>query len=405
MITIAEAQQMILQHTMRLQEEEVPLLQGLGRIICKDIQAPWDLPPADNSAMDGYAFCHETVRGGYLKVTGFLPAGMEQTVSVTSGEAIKIMTGAPVPPGCDTVVPIENVVEEKNGIRLKSEVKLGAHIRRKGENISKDARVIASGTILGPQDLGILVSMGRSSLPVYRMAHAAVIATGDELVDVGAIPDAASTINSNSYSIAAQIIEAGALPVMLGIAKDNREATCEKILAGLQTDLIITSGGVSEGDRDYVKEVIQELGGKIMFWKVNMKPGKPFAFAMLKDKLLFALPGNPVSAMVAFELFVRPVLLKMMGHDRIFRSVVKATATELFNNKGDRPHLVFSKVSIKDGKYFVASTGDQNSSNLGIMLQANGIVEVPPGELIRQGAEVTVNLLNRTFEMRSLCQL
>lgn len=404
MISIAEAQHLILQQPMVLQTENVQLLQGLGKIISEDIHAPWDMPSADNSAMDGYAFCYETLQGTYVKVTGFLPAGMEQTVSVLPGEAVKIMTGAPVPPGCDTVVPVEDVEEVKDGIRLRGEVRSGSHIRKKGENVRKGTRVIESGSVLAPQHLGMLVSMGRSTLPVYRVPTVAVIATGDELAEAGCIPGAATTINSNSYSIAAQIIEAGATPVMLGIARDNRESTREKILAGLQADLIITSGGVSAGDRDYVKEVIEELGGEILFWKVNMKPGKPFACARLNGKILCALPGNPVSAMIAFEQFVRPMLLKMMGHVRIFRPVVKATATELFRNKGDRPHLVLSKVGIDDGRYVAESTGDQNSSNLGIMVQANGIVEVAPSESIYPGAEVNVTLLNRVFEMRYPCQ-
>jgi len=405
MISIAEAQHLILQQTAVLQTEEVQLLEGLGRIISDDIHAPWDMPSADNSAMDGYTFSHETLQGRYLKVTGFLPAGIERTVPVAPGEAIKIMTGAPIPPGCDTVVPIEDVEEENDDIRLKSDVWSGSHIRKKGENIRSGELVIAFGNILGPPELGMLVSMGLTSLPVYRTPKVAVIATGDELVEVGSIPTAATKINSNSYSIAAQVIETGAKPLMLGIAKDNWGSTREKIMAGLEADLIITSGGVSAGDRDHVKEVIQELGGEIMFWKVNMKPGKPFAYAQLNGKAIFALPGNPVSAMVVFEQFVRPALLKMMGHVRIFRPVIKATITVPVKNKGERPHLVLSKVSINDGKYFVETTGDQNSSNLGIMLQANGIIEVAPGETICPGAEVVVTLSNREFEMRHLCQL
>lgn len=400
MISIAEAQSLILQQTSVLKTEEVPLLQGLGRIITSDIHSPWDLPSADNSAMDGYAFSHESLHGNYLKVTDFLPAGMERTVPVVAGETVKIMTGAHVPPGCDTVVPIEDVEEVKDGIRLKGEVRPGSHIRKKGENTRKGELVIASGTILGPQEIGMLVTMGKMDLPVYRIPRVAVIATGDELVEAGATPGAAAKINSNSYSIAAQIIEAGARPEIFGIAKDNRESTREKILDGLNADIVITSGGVSAGDRDYVKEVIQELGGEILFWKVNMKPGKPFAFAILNGKMIFALPGNPVSTMIAFELFVRPVLLKMMGHVRIFRPVVKATLTDHVRNKGDRPHLVFSKVTLNDGTYLVETTGDQNSSNLGIMLQANGIIEVAPGKAINPGTEINVNLLNREFEMR-----
>lgn len=404
MISIAEAQCLILQQTVALQSEDVELLAGLGRVISEDIYAPWDMPAADNSAMDGYAFSHEALQGNFLKVTGFLPAGTERTVPVNAGEAIKIMTGAPIPPGCDTVVPIENVELVADGIKLKGNVSSGSHIRKKGENTREGDLLITSGTVLGPQELGMIVSIGKNSQSVYRTPTVAVIATGDELVDAGTTPDSATKINSNSYCIAAQVLESGATPVMLGIARDNRDSTREKIMAGLQADLIITSGGVSTGDRDYVKEVIEELGGEILFWKVNMKPGKPFAFALLNGKAIFALPGNPVAAMITFEQFVRPALLKMMGQQRIFRAIVKATVTEPFKNSSDRPQLILSKVTMNNGSYFAETTGDQNSSNLAIMLQANGVVEVAPDEVITTGSEVEVKLLNRLFEMRPPCQ-
>lgn len=403
MISITEARRLILEQTAALKAEDVHLLQGLGRVIGEDILAPWDIPSSDNSAMDGYGFSHEALQGNRLKVTGFLPAGLERTVPVVPGEAIKIMTGAPVPPGCDTVVPIEEVEEAGDGIRLKGIVKPGSHIRRRGENVRAGDRVIAAETVLGPQEIGMLATLGQSSLSVRRIPAVAIIATGDELVDVGSSPDAASIINSNSYSIAAQVLEAGATPAILGIARDNRESTREKILAGLEADVIVTSGGVSMGERDYVKEVIEELGGEIKFWKVNMKPGKPFAFARLNGKAVFALPGNPVAAMMTFEQFVRPALLKMMGHTSIFRPQVKATVTEPFRNKGDRPHLLLSRVSLQNGRYFAAATPEQSSSNLAIMLQANGIIELAPGESVSPGTEVTVTLLNRNFEMRRLC--
>lgn len=404
MISIAEAQCLILQKTEALHSEEVSLLHGLGRVITEDIHAPWDMPSVDNSTMDGYAFSHEALQGNYLKVAGFLPAGKERTIPVNSGEAIKIMTGAPIPPGCDTVVPIENVELCDDGIRLTGDVRPGAHIRKKGENTKAGELVISAGTILGPQELAMIVSMGRNAQSVYRVPRVAILATGDELVEAGTTPVAATKINSNSYCIAAQVMAVGATPLLLGVARDNRESTREKILSGFQADLLITTGGVSAGDRDCVKDVIEELGGQILFWKVNMKPGKPFAFALVNGKAVFALPGNPVAAMMTFEQFVRPALLKMMGHERIFRPVVKATTTEVFANKGDRPQLMLCKVTGSQGSYCAETTGDQNSANLAIMLLANGIVQVAPNEVIQPGTEVEVKLLNRDFEMRPLCQ-
>jgi len=340
MISIAEAQYLILQKTEVLQSEEVQLLHGLGRVSTEDIYAPWDMPNVDNSAMDGYTFSHQSLQGNYLKVAGFLPAGKERSIPVNIGEAIKIMTGAPIPPGCDTVVPVENVELFEDGIRLTGDVRPGSHIRKKGENTKAGELIISAGTILGPQELGMIVSIGRTSQQVYRQPSVAIIATGDELVEAGVTPVAATKINSNSYSIAAQVMAAGANPLLLGVAMDNRDSTREKILNGLQADLVITTGGVSAGDRDCVKTVIEELGGEILFWKVDMKPGKPFAYALLNGKAVFALPGNPVAAMMTFEQFVRPALLKMMGHQRVLRPIVKATTTESFINNGDRPFML-----------------------------------------------------------------
>lgn len=393
MISIKDAQNIILRHTPPLRDEEAPLLQGLGRIICEDVYAPWDIPATDKSAMDGYAFSRAGLRGNHLKVTAFLPAGSEIKVPVAAGEAVKIMTGAPIPPGCDTVIPIEEVAEFDEGVRLKGDCKIGAHIRKRGEDVQKNERCISAGTLLRPAEIGMLVSLGKTTARVYGRPEVAILATGDELVAAGSLPASGRTINSNSYGIAAQVAEAGGHPIILGIAPDDRKATADMILAGLQSDVIVTSGGVSVGDRDYVKDVIMSLGGEILFWKVNMKPGKPLMFAMLKGKPLFALPGNPVSAMVGFEQFVRPAMLNMMGHTRIFRPVVTATATEAFDNPGERPHLMLVRLALHAGSYTVSSAGSQISSHLSLMTRGNGLMLVKPGERMASGDAVNVSVL------------
>lgn len=400
MISIVEAQQVILKNVSPLPSKEIHLLQALGRILSEDVIAPWDLPCADNSAMDGYAFSHQALQSNFLKVIGFVPAGTERGVPVPPGEAVKIMTGAPLPPGCDTVVPIEDVENVADGIRLKTDVKPGAHVRRRGENIRAGERVIAAGTEISPLQIGLLASLGRTKVSVYRRPKVAVIATGDELVEAGSAPGGAAIINSNSYSIATQVLEIGADPLVLGIARDTRDATREKVLSGLEADVVITTGGVSVGDKDHVKEVVQELSGELLFWKVNVKPGKPTAFVMLHGKPFFGLPGNPVAAMIAFEQFVRPALLKMMGHASVFRPVVKATISDTFKNKGDRPHLVLCRVSTADGKHVASISAAQSSSNLVTIAQANGLIEIPPGASIAPGVETDVTLLTRNFGMR-----
>lgn len=399
MVSIAEAQQIILNHAVTLPAVETPLVGCLGRVAAQDQVAPGDVPPADNSAMDGFAFSHAALTGNVLKVTGILPAGESRNIPVPAGEAIRIMTGAPVPPGCDTVVPVEDVAQEGDTIRLAAPVKAGSHVRKRGEDIHAGKVVIPAGTLLRPQEIGMLAAMGKMAVSVFRAARVAILSTGDELLEPGMPPAPGKIVNSNSYSLATQVLDAGAEPVMLGIAPDERSATLEKIKLGLEADFLVTTGGVSVGDRDYVKDAIEELGGEILFWKVNMKPGKPVAFAVVGGKPVFALPGNPVAAMVAFEQFVRPALLKAMGHRRILRPVVKATLLEGVENRGKRPHLVRGLVELRNGRYWVRTTGNQSSGRLASLTGGNGLIVLAPDASLSLGNEVDVQLLDRSFEM------
>lgn len=394
MISMEEAQRIILQHIALLPTEELPLLEGLGRVAGGDVYAPRDIPAADNSAMDGYAFSFASVEGDSLLVSGNIPAGRERTTPVAAGEAVRIMTGAPIPRGCDTVVPIENVETIGDTIRLLGNVRPGSHIRKRGEDIRAGHRAIAGNSPLRPQEIGMLASLGKSSVRVYRRPKVGVLATGDELLEIGSPPAPGKIINSNSYSIAAQVAEAGGDPVMLGIAEDEMERTCDRIREGIQGDLLITTGGVSVGDRDCVKEAIVALGGEIRFWKVNMKPGKPIAFAILEGKPVFALPGNPAAAMISFEVFVRPALLKMTGHMRIFRPTVTAALTGPIANKGDRPHLIRVRVEARQDGHVASVTGDQSSARLSSLTAANGFMRMAPGTALASGETVVVSLLD-----------
>jgi len=404
MVTIEEAQRTILEQITPLETEKVSVFQGLNRITPQDHIAPWDIPAADNSAMDGFTFSHAALSGESLRVTGFLPAGEVGLVPVPAGEAIKIMTGAPIPPGCDTVVPIEDVQEEGEWIRFTSRVKAGSHVRKRGEDIQSGNVVIPAGALLRPQEIGMLSAMGTTALAVYRRARVAILATGDELLEPGSTPAPGRIINSNSYSLAAQVLDAGGDPVLLGIAPDALDATCDKISGGLNADMLVITGGVSVGDRDFVKEAIEKLGGSVTFWKANMKPGKPLAFAMLQGTPVFALAGNPVGAMVAFELFVRPSILKLMGHRRLFRPMVKALLQQPAVNKGERPHLVRGMVSLQDDRYHVSTTGNQSSGRLSSMIQGNGLIRLAPNVSYAAGDEVDVLLLDRGFEMGEALQ-
>ncbi len=394
MISIEEAQRIILQHLAPLPAEEVPLLQGLGRVACENVHAPRDVPAEDNSAMDGYAFLYSALRGNRLPVSGDAPAGRERPSPVAEGEAVKIMTGASIPQGCDTVVPIEQVERIGDAIRFVGEVKPGSHIRKRGEDIRAGQLAIAADSPLRPQEIGMLASLGKSSVSVYRRPTVGVLATGDELLLPGSVLAPGKTYNSNSFSVAAQVMESGGDPVLLEIARDDMESTKNRIRDGMRGDLLLTTGGVSVGDRDFVKEAIVELGGKVLFWKVNVKPGKPVAFAVLNGKPIIALPGNPVAAMISFEMFVRPGLLKMAGHAHLFRPSVRATLTEPVANKGDRPHLI--RVLVEAGKegYAASTTGNQSSARLSSLTAANGFTRIAPGTSVASGAVVDVCLLD-----------
>jgi molybdopterin molybdotransferase len=399
MITIAQAQQTILDAVTTLPHETVPLLQALGRIMAEELHAPWDIPRADYSAMDGYAF--GATGEARFNIDGFLPAGETRTLPVPRGEAVKIMTGAVIPPGCDSVVPIEDVEIHDGMLFIRGEIRAGMNVRLRGEELVAGDLVISSGTLLRSAEIGMIATLGRTVVTVIRKPRAAVLSTGDELVEAGTIPEPGQVINSNSYSIAAQLLESGAEPLMLGIARDEREFTLKKLEEGLAADLLITTGGVSVGDRDLVKELLVELGGEIRFWKVSMKPGKPVAFAMVRGKPVFALPGNPVAAMVSFEQFVRPALLKMAGQSRIFRPVVKAVLRETVKNPGKRPHLVRGTVELTGGRYRVVSTGNQSSGRISSLTRSNGLMLIPPDAFLAAGDDVDVQLLDRSFEMGS----
>jgi molybdopterin molybdotransferase len=400
MVSIEEARQIVLAQAKRLPVVTVPLLESLGMVLAENVRSPWDIPAADNSAMDGYAYAHNSLQGLSLQVCGFLPAGTIWTEAIPPGQTIKIMTGAQIPPGCDTVVPVEDVLESSEGIKLKGESKPGSHVRKRGEDVRTDELVFTAGTLIRPQEVGMLASFGMTKVHVYRKPVVAILATGDELVEPGEVRLPGKIVNSNSLSVAAQVLEAGGTPIMLGIARDDREITRDMLQKGLQADVIITSGGVSVGDHDFVKEVIEEMGGELEFWKINMKPGKPLAFAVVADKPLFALPGNPVAAMVGFEMFVRPALLAMMGHARIIRPLIRAVATEAIRNKGDRPHLIRAMVDLQDGKYHLKTTGNQGSARLSSLTLGNALILIPAGTVIDVGYDVEASLLDRSFEMQ-----
>ena len=378
MPTFEEARKIILDSVVPLGIERVMLLDAPGRVLAEEIAAPCDMPLWDNSAMDGYAVrsadCGEPAT---LTVTGFIPAGGLAEAAVTAGTAIKIMTGAPVPAGADTVVPYEETEEGDGWVKITGPLKKGEHIRFRGEDIRADEVVLTVGTVLRAPEISLLASFGRVFVPVFRRARVAVLSTGDELIEPGEPLSPGKIINSNALALAAAIKEVGAEPVVLGIARDNRESHRHMIGEGLAADALITSAGVSAGDRDLVREVAADLGVKQLFWKVDMKPGRPTAFGVKDGKPVFSLPGNPVSTMITFEELVRPALLKMMGHTRVIKPLITAILQEEVRKKAGRLHFLRVRVEVENGRYLARTSGDQNTGILRTMVNANGLAFLP----------------------------
>ena len=394
MISVEEALERILSYVRRLEPEEQPIIDALGQVLAEDVAAGFDIPPLDNTAMDGYAVRAADTEGASeakpvpLRIAGELAAGYIYEGEVTAGTAVRIMTGAPVPRGADAIVPFEETDEASEGPRKApaSEVQIlkaaepGANIRRAGEDVRTGDNVMREGTVLGAAQIGVLASLGRATVRVYRRPVVAVLSTGDELLEVGEPVAPGKIYDSNAYSVASMVLEAGGVPKRLGIASDTVEALTAKLREGLDADMLITSAGVSRGDFDVVKDVLAKEG-EIDFWTVRMKPGKPLAFGAFPsgDRRVphIGLPGNPVSSMITFELFGRAAIFKMLGKPDWERRKVRATAEERIVNTDGRRVYARAILSQRKGRYYASLTGPQGSGILTSMVLANALAVVP----------------------------
>ena len=416
MITVEEALERILGYVEVLGPEEKPLLEALGQVLAEDVASTFDIPPLDNTAMDGYAVRAEDTRGAsvdspvQLQVLGEVAAGYVFQGKVGPGMAVRIMTGAAVPRGADSIVPFEETDEpfekapersqQLNAtVRVLKEAKTGANIRRSGEDVRAGETVMSKGRVLRPSEIGVLASLGRSKALVIRRPVVTILSTGDELVEAGKARPAAKIYDANAYSLGTQVRRHGGVPRLLGIAKDTVEALTAKIHEGLDADMLITSAGVSRGDYDVVKEVLAREGD-IDFWTVAMKPGKPLAFGCFRKGGRavphIGLPGNPVSSMVTFELFGRAALMKMMGKTNWAKPMVRAVAEERIVNRGD-PRRFYARciVQEREGRYYASLTGPQGSGMLTSMVHANGLTVIPPDvDEVQPGEEIEVIMLD-----------
>jgi len=391
MLSVDEAQLRVLAEVSLIDTEEVALAEAHERVLREDVAAVADVPAADNSAMDGYA-----LRAGDaspLRVIGEVRAGSVASMSVEPGTAMRIMTGAPIPDGADAVAQIEITETALQWINILEPVKPGMNIRRRGEDMRVGDVVLRSGTLLRAGEIGVLATARHPRATVARRPAVAIISTGDELVDVGEEVGAGRVVNSNLYSLAALVREAGAIPKPQAIVRDTREATIAAIERALECDFVISSGGVSVGAYDFVKDALETLGAETKFWRVAMKPGKPFMLSRVRERLYFGLPGNPVSSMVTFALFVAPALRKAMGMTELFPPMVNMRTTALLRGS-ERRTYVRVRVVARDGELTAEPMRAQGSGVTTSMAGANGFAIVEAGvSEVAAGAIVPVLLL------------
>ncbi|MCE5258819.1 MAG: molybdopterin molybdotransferase MoeA [Chloroflexi bacterium] len=383
-LSVEQAQERILAGIKPLGAESIPPTEALGRVLAEDVTAAEDIPPLANSAMDGYALRAQDTASASpthplrLRVIGSLAAGQVSAQALGAGEALRVMTGAPLPAGADAVVRFEQVSAGDGSISLTAPLEQAANVRSAGEDVQCGQRVLERGRFIRAQELGLMAGLGLTAVPVARRPLVAVIATGDELMQPGRFPAPGHIRDINGPTNAAQVRLAGGIPLELGIARDSTGELSIKIQEGLDKEahLFVTSGGVSAGDFDFVKDVLSAVG-RLDFWWVNMKPGRPLAFGYLGDVPLIALPGNPVAAFISFELFARPAILRLQGVNDYRMPVVRARLAEPITRKDGRRHYLRVRLDSSAEGYVASLTGDQGSGIVTSLVKADGLAVIP----------------------------
>ena len=399
-ISLEDAISQIIGGVAPLESEEIPIEECLGRVLARDAVSPVDHPPWDNSAMDGYAVRAADVasasRGSPVDLTLIerVRAGEFPSLPVGAGEAIKIMTGAPIPEGADSVIRVEHTEQTGDVVRILAATDAHRNIRPRGEDVAVNSTVLAAGTILRPGELGLLASIGQARVPVHRKPVVAILSTGDELVDLDDVSEVVAgrrIVNSNSYALAAAVRSVGAEPLVLGIARDDRDDLRAHLARGLDADVIVTSAGASVGEHDLVKDVLEELGAKTHFWRVRIRPGSPFSFAQIGALPVFGLPGNPVSAVVTFEILVKPALRRMLGRTALHSPVVTAKLGAAVKTTTGLTQFMRVRLHDEGGTLVATLTGPQGSGVLSSIARADGLMVVPEdmGD-VAAGSDVSV---------------
>lgn len=403
MTTCREALHLILDSVAPLPTRPTALFEALGLVLADRVVSPETVPPFTNSAMDGYAVrAHDCAAAGpgspvSLEVLEDVPAGSVAMQAVRPGTAIRIMTGAPLPAGADSVVPVEATASEGAGVTIASSVKRGANVRLAGEDLREGEELLPKGFALTPAALGILASVGLAEIPVHPRVRVAILTTGDELVAASEKPGPGQIRDSNVQTMCGQAAAFGAVPVPIPRVRDTREAvTAALAKAREEADVIVTNGGISVGDYDFIKAVLVELGAREVFWKVKQKPGGPLGFWLLDAIPVFGIPGNTVAAMVSMEEYVRPAIRKMMGHAKLLRPEVTAVFEGDFRKSAPdgKVHLIRVRARREGGRVVASPSGPQGSGILSSMLRSNALALVPAdATALKAGDEVTVHLI------------
>ncbi len=393
LVSIEHALTTILAHSPLLGIEHVPLNQGLDRILAEDVYAPAPVPPFPASAKDGYAVVAADT-SAMRKLLGEQPAGRVSDLRVEPGTVVQIMTGAAIPPGADAVIMVEDTTPHGDQVAIETSVVAGNDIRPVGEDIEAGSKILAQGVVLGPAELGLLAAVGLPDVPVFRRPRVTILSTGDELREPGEALFPGQIYDSNRFSLSASVVQAGGLSRPIGIALDTPEALSEAFDNALaNSDVLVTSGGVSMGKLDLLKPLL-EAQGEVHFGRVVMKPGKPVTFATVDEKPIFALPGFPVSALVSFELFVRPALRQMQGDPNWRRPRLQVSLAHPVEHDAHRTEYQRARVYVEEGRFMARTTGFQGSGRLLSMADANALLELLPSEgPLAAGAEVSALLL------------
>jgi len=403
-IPLEEAQKIILDNCTTIETEDTDLSDSVNRVLAEDIYAGIDLPPFDRSPLDGYA-----VRSGdtkfaakddpvRLKIIAEAPAGHMAAEKVAPGTAIKIMTGAPIPAGADAVIKIEDTEEENNEVLIFTPLKENSNLVRAGEDVKKGEKLIEKGTVLTCGEIGMMAAQGKTKIKVYQKPRVAVISTGDELVDIRETLGPGMIYNSNLYAVGAAVTESGGIPVLMGTVPDRVAESTDKIKEALgRADIILTTGGVSIGDYDVVKDVFKDIGAELLFWRVAMKPGTPAVCARTGKKLLIGLSGNPAAALVTYELMVRPLLYKISGRKEYMPQKVEVVMEDDFSKQSNQRRFLRANVYFKEGKLYASLTGKQNPGAMKSVMGCNALIDIKPGGIVKKGNPAETVLLESRF--------